>query len=587
MADANEYIEDGRRVEGESGVSATRDTIAHEPPLNSTFTRLREKNNSNEEPTGDIQPDNNESDPKSQRGIRFWCIILALCVSGILSALEGTVVSTALPTIVHELGGSGLYIWTVNGYFLTSMVFQPLYGQTANIFGRRWLMILAITLFIVGSAIGGASQSISMLIAGRVVQGTGGGGITVISNLIISDIVPLRERGAFMAIIFGTIIVGTGIGPFVGGIIVQNISWRWVFLINLPIGGLALLIVVAFLQVTYRKEATAMARIKRIDFLGNTIFIASLVAILLALTWAGSTYPWSSWRILVPLLLGFAGIGIFSIYESSRFCVEPTMPPHLFMNRTSVAAFILTFIQTAILYWVMYYMPVYFQGVRGSSPSRSGIQLFPTVLVMIPFAAIGGKLLAIFGKYRPFHFVGFSLIVTGLGCLTLLRSDSSTASWVCFQAIIAAGLGFVSSSTLPAVLAPLEERDVATATGTWGFLRGFAVIWGVTIPGAIFNNQFDHLSYRVSDPATRNLLTSGHAYEHATSTFVNSLPDTIKGEIISVYSDTLKLVWQVAIGVAGVGVLLVFMEKEIKLRTGLNTEFGMKREVKPRSSPDV
>jgi cyanate permease len=149
----------------------------------------------------------------------------------------------------------------------------------------------------------------------------------------------------------------------------------------------------------------------------------------------------------------------------------------LFMSRTSAAAFILAFIQSALLYWIIYYLPVYFQGVHGLSPSRSGIQLLPTVLVTIPFAATGGKLLAKIGRYRPFHHGGFALVVIGLGCLTLLGPDSSAGLWVTFQAIISAGLGFLLSTTLPATLAPLEERDVATATGTWAFLRSFGMIW--------------------------------------------------------------------------------------------------------------
>lgn len=153
------------------------------------------------------------------------------------------------------------------------------------------------------------------------------------------------------------------------------------------------------------------------------------------------------------------------------------MPPRLFLNRTSAVAFILAFIQSALLYWIIYYLPVYFQGVHASSPSRSGVQILPTVLVMIPFAAFGGKLLEKFGRYRPFHHGGFALVMIGLGCMTLLNSDSSAGMWAIFQAVIAAGLGFISSTILPAVLAPLEESDVATATGTWAFLRSFGIIW--------------------------------------------------------------------------------------------------------------
>jgi MFS family permease len=194
---------------------------------------------------------------------------------------------------------------------------------------------------------------------------------------------------------------------------------------------------------------------------------------------------------------------------------------------------------------------------------------------MIPFAAVGGKLLTKFGRYRPFHITGFGLATVGMGCMTLLKNDSPTAAWVCFQGLIAAGVGLISSTTLPAVLAPLKEEDVATATGTWAFLRSFGIIWGVTLPSIVFNNQLDNLCGRISDSATRGLLSNGHVYEHATKLFVDSYHRILRDQIISVFSDSLKAVRQVAIGVAGLGFLIVFIERKVKLRTVLKTDFGI------------
>ncbi|KAL9130698.1 MAG: hypothetical protein Q9217_001177 [Psora testacea] len=506
---------------------------------------------------------------QQNRGWRFWAIFLALCVTSLLAAVEATVTSTALPTIVHDLD--------IGDEFLRfSTAFQPLYGQTANIFGRRWLTISAVALFTLGSGLSGGATHGTMLIIGRAIQGVGGGGINMMIDLIVCDLVPLRERGNYLGIIFAVFSVGTSLGPFIGGVIVTNSTWRWVFYINLPIGGMALLLLIAFLHVNYKKDMTLRGRILRIDFIGNAILIASVVAILFATAYGGARFAWSSWRIVVPLVIGFIGLGFYQIYESSRFCVEPTTPPRLFSNRTSATAFLLTFVHALLTVWVIYFLPLYFQAVLGSTAARSGVQLLPTVIVLIPLAAVSGVLVSKTGRYRPLHLAGFALMTVGFGLFTLLNSGSSTAVWVIFQIFAAAGSGLVVPALLPAAQAELPESDTATATATWAFVRSFGAIWGISIPAAIFNNQFDNLLYRISDAPLRGLLSGGQAYSRASRDFINSFPTGLRQELIGVYSDSLKLVWQVGIAFSGLSFLLVFLEKEIKLRTTLETEFGLK-----------
>ncbi|KAI9766171.1 MAG: hypothetical protein M1840_006738 [Geoglossum simile] len=520
------------------------------------------------------RPSSSESTlPSTRRDFRFWSIIFALCITSVLSALEGTVVSTALPTIVRDLGGGSNYLWAANAYFLTCTAFQPLYGQTADIFGRRYLLIFAVAVFAFGSAISGGASSMEMLIAGRAVQGVGGGGIVMLSNLIISDIVPLRERGTYMAILFAAITVGNGAGPFIGGIIVQKSSWRWVFYLNLPIAGIVLVLLVAFLRVKHKKEPMG-EKLRRIDYVGNIIFVGSVVAILIALSYAGVVHPWGSWRTILPLLLGFVGLVVFFVYE--RYCMEPTMPLRLFKNRTAVAAFALTFIHSLLALWVIYFLPVYFQAVLGSTPARAGVQLLPTVLVLIPFAAVGGKVLGMFGRYRPLHHLGFALTMIGLGSFTLLGPFSTASAWIVFQMVAAAGSGIMLGVLLPAIQAALPESDVAIATGTFAFIRSFGIVWAVTVPATIFNNKFARLARtQITDENIRAVLSGGKAYEHATKEFVNSLQGLVRTQVVSVYSDSLKLIWQVALCVAGLGFLIAFFEEELEMRTELNTDFGV------------
>lgn len=231
---------------------------------------------------------------KKGYGWRFWAIFPGLCIGGMLSALDSTILSTVLPTIAKELNSEEMYVWAINGYFVSQTAVQPLYGQLADIFGRRWPMIVSVALFALGSDICGGASSSDMLIAARVVQGLGGGGINVMTEIIVADLVPLRERQQIRGIVFTAFAVGTFIGPVVGGAIVDHTSWRWVFYINLPLCGITLVLMLLFLHVKYGRQSTVIAKLKRVDFAGNAILIASVISILLSLTWAGTTHPWKS-----------------------------------------------------------------------------------------------------------------------------------------------------------------------------------------------------------------------------------------------------------------------------------------------------
>lgn len=386
---------------------------------------------------------------KTPYGMRFYLILLALSMTNILVAFEGTVVSTALPTIVRELGGGSSYVWVSSGYFLASTVLQPLYGQLADIFGRRNLLLFATVAFVVGSGISGGAPSMGVMIFGRVVQGVGGGGINMLVNLIICDLVPLRDRGKWMAVIFAAISIGTGLGPFLGGVIVQSSTWRWVFFLNLPVGVVALVLLVLFLRVkTPKSVGTWKEKLAKLDLGGNFIFIVSCSLILVTLAYAGTLWPWKSYNAIATLLFGLLGIVGFLLYEESNYCPHPTVPLRLFRNRTSAAAFVITFIQSMLTLLVIYFLPVFFQGVLLSSPTRSGVQMLPTVIVLVPFSAISGFLLSKFGRYKPFHIAGFSVIAVGLGCFILLDRNSSMAAWVMVRFILAIVTSYVSDANM-------------------------------------------------------------------------------------------------------------------------------------------
>lgn len=415
-----------------------------------------------------------------------------------------------------------------------------------------------------------------MLIAGRAVQGVGSGGVNMIVDVIISDLVPLRQRGNYISIILTVYAIGTSLGPFVGGILVERASWRWVFYINLPVGGVALVLLFIFLRVKSRKGMTFTEKVKRIDFIGNSILIASTVSTLYSLTYAGTIYAWSDARVITSLVFGLLGLVLFAVYEGSGWAKEPVTPLRLFSHRTGAIIAFNTFMNSVLLYWATFFLPVYFQAVLLSTPSWSGVQLLPVVLVAVPGAVVAVIVLSKFGKYKALHLVGFAIETLSLGLFSTLDQNSSTAEWVIFQVLAGLGSGMILNTLLPAFQAGLAEQDQASATASWAFIRSFGNVWGVAIPAAIFANQFQSNAYRISDPAVVAQLEGAQAYEHATKSFLEALQDPVRSETISVYVRALRYVWYVSIVFSGLATILAVFEKEIPLRKELETEFGLK-----------
>ncbi|KAL2431486.1 MFS-type transporter TwmF [Exophiala dermatitidis] len=524
-----------------------------------------------------------EQHPSFQPDARFWAIMATLCVVGLLAAFENTVVAIALPIISEELSLGENYIWVTNIFFLTSAAVQPLFGQLANIFGRRWLTMAIVAVFVFGSGLCGGATNRATIIVGRAIQGVGSGGISMIIDVIVSDLVPLRERGNYIAIVLSVYFVGMCIGPLVGGVIVDRTTWRWVFYLNLPIGGVAMVMIFVFLQVKYDKEMSLLQRLKRIDYGGNLLLIGSTVSVLYALTYGGAKYEWSHWSIVLTLVSGLLGLVLFMGYETTSWATEPVVPPRLFATRTSAIVFAVTFLNSANLYWVLFFLPVYFQAVLLASPTRSGVYLIPVIVIAVPTAVVAVLLLARFGRYKPLHLLGFALSTLGLGLMTLLDEYSSTAEWVVISMVAGGGGGFVLNTLLPAAQAGLPESDQAATTAAWSFTRSFGSIWGVAIPAVIFNNRFNELAWRLTDPTLRNQMVHGRAYQYASSHFVKSFSSPIREALIKTYALALKRVWEVAIVIAGVAFLLTMFEKEIKLRTELETEYGMEERKKRES----
>ena len=394
-------------------------------------------------------------------------------------------------------------------------------------------------------------------------------------DMIICDLVPMRERASMMGILFLTISVGTTIGPIIGALLTARATWRWIFYINLPIGGVALVLQLLFLQVEWRREGTTMDRLKKVDFPGNALLMTSTFAILWALTYGGAEYLWSDAKVIAPLAIGLVGFIFFFFFEMSALCPYPVVPTQHFMNRTSAAAFFISFMCMLVTFWILYFYPVYFQAVLWTSITRSGVCLLPITIGFPVFAAVGGGVVTAMGRYKPIHLFSGAMFTLGMGLSSILNQNTHIAVFIIIELICSIGMGFTVSSTLQAVQAGLPESEVASSTGTWSFIRSVGTIWGVAIPAAIFNNRFDQLSGQI-DGSIRGFFTHGQAYQYASAGFVHSFPVQFAPAITNTYVGALKRVWQIGIVFTIVIFLASFLEKEIELRTELETEFGLK-----------
>ncbi|PTD10445.1 putative aldehyde dehydrogenase FUS7 [Fusarium culmorum] len=425
----------------------------------------------------------------SKKGARFWLIFVAIALTTFLAALDTSIISTALPTIAADLGSDSLYVWIIDSYLLASTATIPIFAQAANIYGRRSLTLTAVCIFTLGSGLCGGAHNTAMMVGGRAVQGIGGGGVLTMSEIVVCDMVSIRERGMYAGIIGGVWAIAAVVAPVMGGAFAQNISWRWIFYINLPIAGVALIALGLFLKLTRPPSGTFKEQMARIDWGGSVLLIGSVTSIVLALSWGGSEHAWSDWETVVPLVIGLVALLAFFAYQ------------------------------------------VYFQAVKEASPTRSAVMLFPIACTSAPGGVAAGITITKTGKYRIWHFAGFVLMSIACGLFTLLDESSSTGRWVGFQILFGFGTGVVFTSTLPPILASLPDSDVATATGAWTFIRNFGSIWGVAIPAAVFNNHVNHAASDISDQGVRSLLVNGGAL--ITANLFNAMNFTTFSNIIA------------------------------------------------------
>ncbi|KAH9954618.1 major facilitator superfamily domain-containing protein [Lactifluus volemus] len=510
--------------------------------------------------------ENAHHDVPTRKDWKFWCIIFSLTLNNLLTALEFSSIGTVLPTIVHELKGEQ-FVWVGSAYAFGSTALVPLCGGLTQIIGRRPIVLSALFLFALGSAICATASSMNILIAGRSIQGLGAGAITSTSQIILSDLVTLSERGTFSGITSLAWAIGGGVGPLIGGSLAQRGQWRWIFYLNLPICALTASLVLLFLRLK-TPPATLREKLSKIDFIGNVLIIASMAAFVIGLTWGGVRYPWSSVHILMPLIFGFVGLSLFFIYEF-YFCKPPVVPILLRLDWTGTSGYLQIFMMAAVAANLNWY-PVFFEACKETSPTKAGIDVLGLSYSSGLFAVVAGIVVKKSGNYVIPTYVGWVLAVVGAGLLTTLHADSSMAKSIGFQIVIGSGGGAIHVTSMYPILASIPVTQTAPAMTLFVFLRSLGNMWGVTVGGAILQNEL-----KMNLPASF-IAQLPQGVEIAFSSIPNipSLSSSLKDEVRNTFGEALNVNWKTLLGISIVGFLFSLGMRKRELHTEIDKDWG-------------
>jgi EmrB/QacA subfamily drug resistance transporter len=483
---------------------------------------------------------------------RILAIYSGLMVALLLAALDQTIVATALPRVVSELGGISQYSWVFTAYMLGSTVTVPLYGKLGDAHGRKPLFIVAITIFLVGSALCGLAQNMVQLVVFRAVQGVGAGGLFPLTLAMVGMIVPPRDRGRYQGLIGSVFAAASIIGPLIGGFIVDNTSWRWIFFVNLPVGIVALaVILVTMPKRPYRQEHS-------IDWLGAGILAAGTSALLLGLVWGGREYPWGSAEVIGALLASVVLLAIFGLIE--RRVPEPILPFALLRNQTVASSVACMALVGMAMFGTISFVPLFVQGVIGTSATSSGVVLTPLMLGAVITSAVSGQIVSRTGRYRPNTLIGPVLL--GIGELLLWRMDvhSTNAEAARNMVIAGIGLGMMMQIFVLSIQNSVERREMGSATALSQFSRSIGATLGVTLMGVIVNQR----------------LPAGASLEGAT---IHRLPPAGREALANALHPAFLLAAALC---AAVFVISLLWVREVPLRPGLEDASPVGDETSPQ-----
>jgi EmrB/QacA subfamily drug resistance transporter len=483
---------------------------------------------------------------------RVRLIFSALILVVLLAALDQTIVSTALPTIVGDLGGLSHLSWVVTAYLLASTITGPLYGKFGDLYGRKGTLQVAIVIFLIGSMLCGIAQNMVELISFRAIQGLGAGGLITTTIAVVGDIIPPRDRGKYQGLFGAVFGVSTIIGPLLGGFFVDHLSWRWIFYVNLPVGALGLLVIGAVFH--SRTERVEHA----VDYIGAALLAGSLTCIVLFTSLGGTTFKWRSPEIAVLIVLGIVLLVLFVLAEQRA--VEPILPLELFRNRVFTVCAGIGFIIGVALFGSVTYLPLFLQIVKGRSPTSSGLQVTPMMAGLLVTSIVSGRLISKYGRYKPFPVVGTAVMTVGMVLLSRLDLHSTTAYTSVSMVVLGLGLGMVMQVLVLAVQNAVDYRHMGVATAGSLLFRQIGGSIGIALFGAIFAN-------RLHGALASRLPPGVHGPKTVTPSVIHALPPVVHEAYVRAVAAALHPIFVVAAAVAAFSFLLTWLLREVPLRS--------------------
>jgi EmrB/QacA subfamily drug resistance transporter len=481
-------------------------------------------------------------------------VLPALLLAILLAMLDQLIVGTALPRIVGSLGGVTHLAWVVTAYVLASTVTTPFYGKLGDMYGRKRLFVVAIVIFLVGSALSGLSQDMAQLIGFRALQGLGAGGLMVGAMATLGDLVAPRERGRYMSYMMVVMMFATIGGPLAGGFITDTFSWRWIFYINLPIGGAALIYMLAVLHVPARKVS------HKIDYLGGGLLAVASVAIILFATFGGTEYAWGSAQII--------GLGVIAVAATAGFlfaetkAAEPILPLHVFRNRNFSVAMTMTFFTGLAMFGAMTFLPLYQQTVQGASAVVSGLMLTPMMVGVAVTSIVAGQVTTRTGRYKAFPILGGAFMAVGMFLLTRLGVDTTRLTSGVYYVVLGLGMGFLMQMVSLIAQNSVEPKDMGVASSARMFFQQIGGSLGVSAFGAIFAARLTG-SLRTAAGSGVHINASGGQLD---PTMVNKLPAPVRHEVFYAIAHAVQGVFLWAAPTAILIFVLALLIKEVPLR---------------------
>ncbi|KAH8591687.1 major facilitator superfamily domain-containing protein [Bisporella sp. PMI_857] len=503
----------------------------------------------------------------------------SLCLCVFVAAIDVTIISTALPTIASTFPSPSSYAWIGSSYVLGNCASTPSWGHISDLFGRKPVLLTAIAIFAVGSlmcALAKDGSGLGVFLGGRVVQGVGASGLLTLVNITISDLFSLRDRSLYFGLTSVVWAFASGIGPVLGGVFTQQLSWRWCFWINLPISGIVFLLLI-FTMPKEKQDAPILRGLLAIDWSGSILIIGATLMLLLGLNFGGQTFSWSSATVINLIIFGVFTYFLFSLNEW-KFVKHPVIPLRLFRSLSSVASFTVCFFHGYVLIGIAYYLPLYFQAVLSAGPLLSGVYLLPFILTETCSAALTGIYIQRTGKYISAVYLGILLTVLGTGLLINLDTSANWPKIAIYQMIVGAGIGMNFEGPLLALQANVDEQDVATATATMGFTRILSAAISAIIGGVVFQNEMakERPNFTGLGGEFTEQLAGGEATAHVE--MIRKLPIEQQAMVRDAFQRSLRSVWIMyaafAAGclVSGLFIAVHPLSKDVPTRLGVRED---------------